>query len=143
MSVIFQLFGAEDLKKLDPHQLEGLGKAVGEALDNNTTVLEQVKPRASEVFEQLKAIPPTTTGVMAAPQSPGPPRGMLFQLFNISDLEKLSRKQIQILEWAIRCELAHNPDALLAMRDIIYPLFRDYTGGVDPIGSDAFYQPVP
>jgi hypothetical protein len=137
MSVVFQLFCADDLQKLDETQFRQLKEAVIAALNTSPAVLDKVKDRADTVFEQLKQRRSTQQGVRLEPNM-----NLVARFFNDADFNSLSQQERDIIEWAIVCEETHSPDVLQVVRDQVYPLFRQHTGG-DPTGSDVFYQHNP
>ena len=139
MSVIFQLFRVEDLKYLEAYQLDDLRTYVGNIL-NIPDVAERVKPRAHQVFKQLTgsdAKGPTSTSQQA---SSGVAEGMLLNLFSEEDLQKLNDgKHLELLKWAIICEMTHSDQALRVIKRYVYERFASYNKG-QPEGGDSFYQ---
>jgi hypothetical protein len=133
MAVVFQLFCAEDLLKLNAAQLDDLKTTVRQALENSPRVLGAVKSRANEVFQQLTS-QPATQPVAASEAS----RGMLLQLFNDADLKLLNAQQLDILKMAISCAVFHTPEALQAVKEEADTLFVRYTGQ-HPKESDVYY----
>ena len=137
MSVIFQLFRAEDLVDLDEKELEDFRKAIGAAtrqygdvdlkaaldVSRSTEAELQLAPpppgttpefiarlreRAREVFPQLMGEPP---GDPPAPYQGQEPPSIFAQLLSPEDFRRLNdtlgNKGRTILMWAIICEAAN------------------------------------
>jgi hypothetical protein len=138
MSVIFQLFCADDLTQLAPEQLEALKMTVSHALNTDRDVLDSIKDRAYEVFRQLEQNRNPSQQLISTDAS----KGMLLQLFSEADLHGLTAQDLDILKMAIICEITHSPAALQVVQTKAYALFTMYTGR-QPGGSDAFYQHIP
>jgi hypothetical protein len=121
MSVIFQLFCAEDLKKLTKLQLEGLREAVGTALRNyfgsapeaplflslkvsHRTDLPQQAP--DKVDEALKKRFREVSHQLESPQLQPPERSFNFETFKEARRSptKIEQEEL-ILQWAITCEV--------------------------------------
>jgi hypothetical protein len=135
MSVIFQLFSAEDLRDLTPVQLESIKNAIRDALQNPPRVPDQVKGRIYEVFRQLTSKLPSNPPVSPDPSSP-----ILYQLLSEEDLRLLDHKQLDILKMAISCEMANSFYALWAIKDSVHAVFHQFRGQ-PPQGPDASYAP--
>lgn len=143
MSVIFQLFSAEDLKKLSAVQLDDLKSYVVYVMNNEQSVIDEIGSRARDVFAQLtEPLPGELPKAQAPLPAPLPSReleGVLLKIFDEAQLRDLSGEQIEILKWAIICEMTHSKAALEAIKALVYERFKGYHKG-DPQGSDAFYQ---
>ena len=133
MSVVFQLFCADDLVKLSASQLDELKTTVGRAIKFSPSVLETVKSRADEVYEQLTDRTPTPHLV-----SSNHSQGMLGQMFDSEDLKALDGQQVDVLKMAIECAITHSPEALQAVKEEVDPLYVAYTGE-EPKESDVYY----
>lgn len=133
MAVVFQLFCTEDLLKLNAAQLDDLRTTVGWALEHSPSVLETVKGRADQVFQQLTTRKPIQKGI-----TPDPSKGMLLQLFSEEDLSLLNAQQLEILKMAISCAEVLSPEPLKVIKDEIHTLFTRYTGQC-PKESDVYY----
>lgn len=159
MSVIFQLFCAEDLQQLDDKQLDMLRETVKDALKAKTSrrgcsqelqlslqltpntapgpdmpqqVQEALDKRFHEVSDQLAAL---------RRKAPRP-------VFNFAQLLSKPRQaedpaEAKILKWAISCEINNFEfyKALLDARKAAYEWFFQQTQGKRPKGSDSPYSP--
>jgi len=134
MSVIFQLFSADDLKGLNMRQMNELKEMIGK-IQSSPKVLEAVKVRADEVFKQLKGHDPTE-GLPPSPEQ----AGMLVHLFHEPDLADLSEEEKTIIEWAVICEVTHNEAALLAIRKQADILFSRHKPEAALPNSDIGYH---
>ena len=160
MSVIFQLFGAEDLQKLSLDQLKELRDIVTATLKENglgrdqngspaipltvsddtqaprgasPQIIEALNQRFQEVSQQLKS---------PQQQSSFNFDTLIRQHFNqIDDKEK--EKESMILQWAISCEVNNFKfyDRLLRARERAYIFFIHVTRGQRPKGPDSLYSP--
>jgi hypothetical protein len=161
MSIIFQLFSAEDLKSLDPTKLEALREVVrahfnsrldttlNTKLNDSSRITPQVIAgiweRARNVYQQLKN----------APLSPTPPSSLnlsqpLFPQFFPLAGSNLTPYEREILEMAISCEITNFNyyDHLQTLKEFVYDKFDDLTAtpgqsgtGQRPRGPDTFYSP--
>jgi hypothetical protein len=150
MSVIFQLFCAEDLKNLNAAQLDDLKTYIGEVMNNDLEVLDTVTKRADEVFKQLTNNSPETPRPIHSPVSQAndpsqvnqtpPSLGPLPKLYNQTDLVKLDTGQkIEILKWSITCEMTHSPDSLLQIKAKAHSRYEAMRAE-QPQGGDVLYQ---
>jgi hypothetical protein len=130
MSVIFQLYRAEDLQNLGA-QLEDFKREVGRIMNTTPVVLEHARDRANTVFAQLTP--------QANPQPSLPPNDVLSQLFTPAQIERLDDQQRDILRMAISCHLAHIDEAIEAIRTEADQVFRRLTNGMNPQGADIPY----
>jgi hypothetical protein len=160
MSVIFQLFGAEDLQKLSLDQLKELRGLITETLRENglgkdengspaiplkvsddtqppqgapPQIIEALNQRFHEVSRQLKS---------PQLQSPFNFDTLIREHFNqIDDKEK--EKERMILQWAVSCEVNNFKfyDRLLRARERAYVFFIHVTRGQRPKGPDSLYSP--
>lgn len=159
MSVIFQLFCAEDLQRLDYQELEDLRQTIIKALGNTQTlslkltkkpqpdadtpprVQEELNKRFHEVSHQLKS-----------PQLNRPQPNFNFN----ARLEQRNAKATQdkedlILEWALTCEVNHYEfyNALLQAKKAAYDFFEKAMQAkgevvperLRPKGPDSPYSP--
>jgi hypothetical protein len=151
MTVIFQLFNAEDLELLNSQQLGELRKAIGEALGLTTDttgktavnphalclevtddtqppagarpeVIDALKQRFDEVSQQLKSPPKDLSAFQFST--------LLRQHFNEKNTEERT-KDTMILEWAISCEVNNFKfyQKLLDVRAKAYQRFYELTDG--------------
>ena len=160
MTVIFQLFCADDLQKLTLDDLKELRSIVRENLEesktirdeNNNLVLplatvdnlqlpedapaqvtEALQQRFYEVSQQLKASQPISSQFE-------------FQKFldrHLNQDQETKDKEQMILEWATSCEVNNFQfyERLLRARKKAYEFFSSKTGGQDPQGPDSLYSP--
>jgi hypothetical protein len=147
MSIIFQLFSAEDLQKLDIEELKGLRDEIKKALEEAGMVIddklhlnlkEKVKPDENSPFDQnsppewvrealLKRFNEVSHQLKTPPISPSQ------QAFNFDALiaqrksQETQDKEELILNWAISCELNHIEFyfPLLKAREAAYKYFED------------------
>jgi hypothetical protein len=151
MSVIFQLFSAGDLQKLDEGQLEALRQLVIAALAPSLQVREKLKPRADEVFRQL-ASPPMDDPLLLPdppPALPNPEYPLSHQLFRGVDLDRLDadatkrKDKLTILEWAILCERDRSAYVLEVIMQEAYTWYTQQLPGPPPSvpTPDAVYSP--
>jgi len=162
MTVIFQLFRAEDLQKLSLEQLTELKTTVAEALglkanppcrtaggapalplgaSDDTTlpwdappwVIIALKQRFDEVSQQLKAPP--------ADLSPFNFDALTRRHFNEPNRNEKA-KEIEILKWAISCEVNNFKfyDQLRRAREVAYQRFYEWTKQ-RPKDPDSPYSP--
>jgi hypothetical protein len=146
MSIIFQLFSAEDLRKLNKDDLEHLRNEILEALQDagvlkadgklHLNLREKVKPDA----ETPPGLNPQSSWVEEAllkrfyevsHQLKTPPRDSSQQPFNFQDLinnRNNTVEEVTILNWAISCELNHLEFyyALLAARKGVDNFYERY-----------------
>jgi hypothetical protein len=127
MSIIFQLFSAEDLQKLDVDELTALRNEIGEVLTNtglakagkvHLNLTPKVAPNA-ESPSDLRSQPKWVQEALlkryyeVSHQLKTPPRDLSQQSFDFADLirqrndTKNQTKEELILNWAISCELNH------------------------------------
>jgi hypothetical protein len=160
MSVIFQLFCAEDLRKLNDQQLDELSDRVGTILRRETgtparpaalalslnvskvTKLPQQTP--DKVNEALKSRFREVSHQLQSPPLQPSPRGFDFDnLLKIRNLPAKNKIEEKILQWAITCEVenyAFYRPLLVAKKDA-YEYFELVTGD-KPIGPDSPYSPL-
>ena len=164
MSLIFQLFNAMDLNELQDYELNLLKDKVSELL-SDPEILAYVKPRADEVYEQLKGnmvgASSTPQGTGASPavsvlsvfyneqylaknkaaSSPPKPHKRAEVLYGPNGLNGLGTKERKILEWAIECELMHSYPVLVAMQAKVQYFFSQLPSraGRLPQAPDARY----
>jgi hypothetical protein len=162
MTVIFQLFRAEDLQRLSLYQLEQLRDTITDALGLKTNmtcqtadgkpalplavtddtqsppgarpeVINALKQRFDEVSQQIKLAPTDSSSFDF--------ETLIKQHFNEKDtLEK--EKESMILQWAISCEVNNFKfyDQLLRARERAYQKFYEWTGQ-RPKDPDSPYSP--
>jgi hypothetical protein len=163
MTVIFQLFCAEDLQRLSLEQLTKLRDTLATTLglkpnppcrtaegcaalplrasdnlnlpsDAPADVIVALKQRFDEVSQQLKSPP--------ADSSPFNFDAFKKRHFNELDSDEKA-KETTILEWAVSCEVNNFNfyDHLRRARDKAYQMFEEWTGGQRPKGPDSVYSP--
>jgi hypothetical protein len=141
MSIIFQLYRAEDLSALNPDSIEAFRKASEDVLWRTPEVLSTVRNRAFEVFKQLIPEEPDPTVIIdQIDQVDSTDRylDMLALLFDRADVGRLSVHQRDILRWAIICEITHSAAALQVCQRILDRKLAALTGRTaDTFGSDA------
>jgi hypothetical protein len=162
MTVIFQLFHAEDLQRLSLEQLTELRDTITDALglktnitcytaggspalplavSDDTTlpsnappeVIDALKQRFDEVSQQLKSPPRDLSSFDFG--------ALIREHFNeINENEKA--KETMILEWAISCEVNNFKfyDQLLRAREVAYRKFYTWTQQ-RPKDPDSPYSP--
>jgi hypothetical protein len=135
MAVIFQLFSVQDLQALTAQQLEELRAWVG--MNQRTPqpqVADTVYQLASIKYEQL-------TGQKPKHPRPtfNPGKGLLGQLFHQDDLACLKHKDYTILQWAVECALAHQPEAVGAINTQAVEMYKEWTG-TTPQGPDLPWE---
>jgi len=159
MTVIFQLFCVDDLRRLfDAGARQALIDIIRQHLPDrqlilkatNNTSLENpaetpdqipaaILKRFDEVSEQLHA--PLPKGPSGTPQFV-PQESLLGQFIEARrKLAPLSEEdQNTILQWAISCEVNHYNfyHSLLKIKEEAYELFKDKTGQL-PKGPDSYY----
>lgn len=148
MSVIFQLFDANYLKNLADWEFEALISVVSSALTEDPHVLQrpEIERRAFEVFDQLGGILrfPREKPQRDCRQRPSAGwQGILFCIFHDDELERLSRKKLAILEWAIICELTHNRLAVVAVRDQVDKFLQRQDPERELPDPDTNYHNIP
>jgi hypothetical protein len=160
MTVIFQLFCADDLQKLTLDDLKELRRIITENLEasnpmrdeqnhlilpletaDNTQpplytpsqITEAFQQRFYEVSQQLKTSQPILSRFEF--------QKLLDRHLN-QDQETKDKEQM-ILEWAISCEVNNFKfyERLLRARKDAYEFFSSKTGGQDPQGPDSLYSP--
>jgi hypothetical protein len=159
MSIIFQLFHADDLQILTPENLlklklvirqqvsshsEALGPSLSTILEipPNTPpqLADALRKRVHEVFQQLTGRPPRNPSIPLAPS-----RSIPEQLFEPDELDALGEQGRTILEWAISCEVADfvRYNTLEAIKDYVYAEFSKFAeiAGQRPKGPDTKYSP--
>jgi hypothetical protein len=127
MSIIFQLFSAEDLQKLDVDELTALRNEIGEVLTNAGLAKEgkvhlNLTPKVAPDAESPNDLRPQPKWVQEAllkryyevsHQLKTPPLDLSQQSFDFAGLirqrndSKNQAKEELILNWAISCELNH------------------------------------
>jgi hypothetical protein len=166
MSVIFQLFSAEDLLKFTPEQLEELKNRIMTALKESTGQSTLGEPPVLS----LKLAPKTAPDPKIAPQIndalhkrfqdvshqlKSPQLDSAPQIFDFDNLIKqrndnaTRKKEDVILEWAITCEVNNYEfyNALLQAKEVAYAYFKEVTtsekdpDGLRPKGPDTQYSP--
>jgi len=167
MSVIFQLFGAEDLQKLEYDELQELKRKITEALtppgqaalggplalslklspktkpdpDTPPRVKEALNKRFHEVSHQLKTPPPN-------------PSQQIFDfdaLIDQRNAKATQGKEDLILEWAITCEVNNFEfyNSLLKAKKVADDFFKEamerrgekVPERLRPKGPDSLYSP--
>jgi hypothetical protein len=164
MTVIFQLFCAEDLQKLCPDQLEGLRSTIQQVFSDTKAISQTAQGRPALSLEiSTDTNPPTS----ANPQLTEQIKEALNKRFHeVSqqlkssqlnpsqfDFEKLRRRHFNededekkkegtILSWAISCEVNNFKfyDRLLSAGEAAYRFFFQETGQ-RPKGPDSLYSP--
>lgn len=165
MSIIFQLFSAEDLKALDKTKLEILKQKVKAAFDPakyadstmNTTlddlslvetelrskIIENLRQRADTVFRQLKS-------ELEFPNDPIMPRDDLElswplypQILRNTAFDSLALLQRHIFEMAISCDVTHFNSYihLLSIKKFARGLFFDLANHLPSKDPDTEYSP--
>jgi hypothetical protein len=163
MTVIFQLFCAEDLQRLSLPQLTELKELVANTLGLKTNppcrtaegcpalplgasdkinlpsdapagVIVALKQRFDEVSQQLKSPP--------ADSSPFSFDALTRRHFNEPDSNEKDKETL-VLKWAISCEVNNFEfyDLLRRARDEAYQKFEEWTEGQRPKGPDSVYSP--
>lgn len=160
MSVIFQLFCAEDLQKLTYDQLQELRSTVRQSLQKHTTGQEHGDHRPSLCLGIIdKTTPPPdapepihealnkrfyeVSHQLKSPQlySSRPPFN--FQtLLDQRNADVTQKKEDMILAWAISCEVNNYEfyNTLARVRNDAYSFFLNNTGQ-QPKGPDTLYSP--
>jgi hypothetical protein len=164
MTVIFQLFCAEDLKKLSRTQLDALRRELEAELMKENAIGQTAQGQQAltlEISTTTEPPPPTPPDdnrrieealnkrfhevSQQLKSSPPNPSGFDFaklmdQHFTEAD-EKV--KDRTILEWAISCELNNFKfyDLLRRLKDVAYTFFTEATNGQRPKGPDSLYSP--
>jgi hypothetical protein len=129
MTVIFQLFSAEDLQQLNQEQLKQLRDIIRDELETSSQIRATLKPRAEEVLRQL--LPASTYSLPASLPSPpslDPLQSLPNQLFRAEELAQLDGTKLKILEWAIECERNSSPHVLDVIRKRVYAWFQGLPG---------------
>ena len=163
MTVIFQLFCAEDLQRLSLEQLAELKTTVADALglipnppsqtaegslvlplgasdklalpsDAPAEITVALKQRFDEVSKQLKS-PPADASAFDF-------NAFKRRHFN-EPASNEKAKETLILEWAVSCEVNNFEfyDLLRRARDVAYKKFEEWTEGQRPKGPDSVYSP--
>ena len=160
MSVIFQLFCAEDLQKLTYDQLQELRSTVAQALRKHTTGQAHGEHRPSLCLGIVdKTTPPPDTPAPihealnkrfyeVSHQLKSPHLHSSRQLFDFQKLlhqrnsDLTQKKEDMILEWAISCEVNNYEfyNTLARVRNEAYSFFLNKTGQ-RPKGPDTLYSP--
>jgi hypothetical protein len=168
MTVIFQLFCAEDLQKLTHPQLEDLKKTVMDALaeDHTSTTPSQgygsqnprvPRPLVLETTQDTTPPPGTPPQLREAlshrfhevshqlmsPQLHAPQQNFNFQHLLDQRNGIASAEENLILQWAISCEVNNFKfyNRLLHVRKKAYEWFFKATQGQRPKGPDSLYSP--
>jgi hypothetical protein len=148
MSIIFQLFAAEDLQKLDINELEALREEIKSALENAGLAKEgklhlNLRPKVEpnqESPRELRVQPPWVQEALlkrfyeVSHQLKTPPVDLSQQSFDFDNLikqrndPKNQSKEELILKWAISCELNHIEFyfALLKAKEGVEAFFERY-----------------
>jgi hypothetical protein len=160
MSVIFQLFCAEDLRKLNAQQLDDLSDLVGQTLRNETGTparpaslalslkvsdnTNPPQPTPDKINESLKRRFREVSHQLQSPPLQPSPRGFDFKnLIAIRNLPSKTAIEEKILQWAITCEVENYAfyRPLLVAKKVAYDYFRRVTN-TEPIGPDSPYSPL-
>jgi hypothetical protein len=165
MSIIFQLFSADDLKVLQPDKFEELTGAILGELRKSPSQVRQVlgvdrsprlmipqdtpqqlkdalRRRIHQVFQQLTSRPPRNPS-----RALEPARAIDEQLFEPDELAMLDAQKRLILQWAIHCEVAYlersfeQYKALKDWKDRYHTEFSRIMNGQRPKGPDTNYSP--
>lgn len=165
MSIIFQLFSADDLKMLRPEEFTTLTDKILDELRRSSPEIKQIlgvsrppkleiaqdtpqqlkdalRKRIHEVFQQLTSRLPRHPS-----RSLEPARPIDEQLFDPDELGLLDAQKKRILEWAIHCEVAYleqsleRYNALKDWKDRYHDTFSQITDGQRPKGPDTSYSP--
>jgi hypothetical protein len=167
MSVIFQLFCAEDLKKLTTAQLTELSNIVGAELRKQTQTPPRPAPLALSLKVSDRTDPPVETPEkvkqalnkrfhevshqLESPQlKPVQPSVPFNQLKEERKSPANIAKEELILQWAYTCEVENFAFylPLLRARDVAYKYFKAATKsskdpeGLDPLPPDSPYSPL-
>jgi hypothetical protein len=142
MGAVFQLFSAADLLRLAaiPGKLDELRTLIRDEMAYSPDVRAQIKIRADQVFRQLT---PSFTAPLPLPTLPAPPAplpSLPEQFFRPADLAQLASDQLNILEWAIRCEKDNSPYVLGFIVNKVYAWFAGQMTPPPPT-PDAVYSP--
>jgi hypothetical protein len=169
MTVIFQLFCVEDLKKLTNDELTELRQVVANALGLTKSatgqtpsplclgVTDKTEPNAGAPQEIIKALHKRFDEVAHQLKSPSPsPSGQNFNFRERNQQRNTpSSQENTILEWAISCEV-NNYDfyiPLLRAKEAAYRFFEEKVRAhmqargetppdkIRPIGPDSLYSP--
>jgi hypothetical protein len=169
MTVIFQLFCVEDLKKLTFDELTELRAVVADALGLTKSatgqapsplclgVTDKTQPDSEPPPEIIKALHKRFDEVAHQLKSPQPnPSGQNFNFRERNQQRNTpSSEENMILEWAISCEVNnfefYNP--LLKAKEAAYRFFEEKVKAhmrargeispekIQPIGPDSLYSP--
>ena len=159
MSIIFQLFAAEDLQKLDMNELNALREEIKSALENAGLYKEgklhlNLRPKVEpdeESPKDLRIQPPWVKEALlkrfyeVSHQLKTPPVDLSQQSFDFDNLitqrndTKNQSKEELILNWAISCELNHIEFyfALLKAKEGVEAFFKRYPTAKDKLLTEA------
>lgn len=166
MSVIFQLFSAEDLLKFKPEQLEELKNRIMTALKESTgqstlgdppilslKLSPNTKPDpkiAAQINDALRKRFQDVSHQLKSPQPDPPPQTFDFDnLIRLNNDEDTRKKEELLLEWAITCEVNNFEfyNSLLQAKKVADAYFKEVTTsatapeGLRPKGPDSLYSP--